>query len=396
MKFTDAVTVSGARKTEDGYLIAEARCVRTGIQVYTGDEVGKPEMKSVRVYRGPEEVFADASLQSFTHAPITMDHPTESVTADNWKNLAVGEVSTMAKKDGDWIHLPLILKDAKGIKAIEDGKRELSAGYTCELEWTAGLTADGKSFDAIQKNIRINHLAVVDAARAGSKARIGDSAGIKWGASPFTTAEKEIHMDLRTVLVDGLSVSTTDAGAQAIDKLQKDLLSSAAKLKDMENTNVSLFADMEKKHAEALAAKDAALAAKDKELATKDAALDAEKAKVLSDAALDKRVTERGDLINAAKSIAKDVKTEGLSDAAIRKAAVIATLGDAAIKDKTEAYIDARFEILVEDAAKGTGNNNVDQFRDIRASGLNNLNDVEKNRLATEAAERDAWKTKAA
>ena len=69
MNFTDAVTVSGTRRTADGYLIAEAKSVRTGIQLYSGDEVGKPSMPIVRVYRPADQVFADASLQSFTHAP---------------------------------------------------------------------------------------------------------------------------------------------------------------------------------------------------------------------------------------------------------------------------------------------------------------------------------------
>lgn len=100
MQFTDAVTVAGKpRRTADG-LVAEAKAVRTGIQLYSGDEVGKPDMTVVRVYRPPEEVFADASLQSFTHAPITNDHPKDMVTAENWKDLAIGEVSTAAKKDG--------------------------------------------------------------------------------------------------------------------------------------------------------------------------------------------------------------------------------------------------------------------------------------------------------
>ncbi|SDJ60766.1 hypothetical protein SAMN05428953_107197 [Mesorhizobium muleiense] len=109
MQFTDAVTVAGTRRTEDGYLVAEARCVRTGIPVYAGDEVGKPELKTVRVYRGPDHVFAGASLQSFSHAPVTVNHPKDMVTAETWKDLAVGEVSTAAKKDGEWIMLPLIL-----------------------------------------------------------------------------------------------------------------------------------------------------------------------------------------------------------------------------------------------------------------------------------------------
>lgn len=349
MNFTDAVTVAGTRRTADGYLIAEARAVRTGVQVYLGDEVGKPGMPIARVYRPAEEVFADKSLQSFTHAPVTLDHPATPVTAANWKELSVGEVSTAAKMDGEWVSLPLILKDASAIDAVESGKRQLSAGYDCELEWTAGTTADGQAYDAIQRNIKINHLAIVDAARAGSKARIGDAG--RWGVSPFTpdhNPTKEKIMTLKTVTVDGIPVEVTDQGATVIATLQ------------------SRLADANTKMSTADAAHAAALATKDADLAKKDAEIDSLKAKVLSDADLDKKVQARADLVTVAKAIAKDVKTEGLSDAAIRKAVVSAKLGDAAVAGKPDAYVDARFDILVEDAAKGSS----DPFAAVIKDGL--------------------------
>ena len=72
---------------------------------------------------------------------------------------------------------------------------------------------------------------------------------------------------------------------------------------------------------------------------------------MLSDADLDARVQARADLIATAKSI-HDADYAGKSDADIRKAAVVGKLGDAAVKDKPEAYIAARFDILAEDAAK--------------------------------------------
>jgi uncharacterized protein len=331
MQFTDAVSVAGTRRLEDGYLVAEARSVRTGIQIYSGAEVGKPEMATVRVYRSPNQVFAADSLQSFSHAPITNDHPAEGVTAENWKALAVGEVSTAAKKDGEWVMLPLILKDAAAIQAVVDGKRELSAGYTCELDFTPGATADGEPFDAQQLNIKINHLALVDRARAGSMARIGD--GAIWGASPLTSDQGGLDMPdikTKTVLVDGLSVETTDAGAQAIEKLTKDR------------------ADMVTKLSEAQTAHATALAAKDKELATKDAEIDGLKAKVLDAAALDAAVVERGDLIEKAKAISPKVVTDGKTAIEIKKA----VLGDRGIDlaGKSDDYINARFDGLVDDA----------------------------------------------
>lgn len=179
---------------------------------------------------------------------------------------------------------------------------------------------------------------------------------------------------LRKMLVDGLQVETTDAGAAAIEKLLND-----------KKTLESRLADADKAH-------QAAIAAKDAELAKKDAAIDAEKAKVLSDADLDKRVQERADLITVAKAIAKDVKTEGLSDAAIRKAVVVAKIGDSAIAGKTDAYIDARFDLLVEDAAKGAA----DPFARVVADGVKHTGDArteaDKARQDRDQSLRDSWK----
>lgn len=379
MQFTDAITVAGTRRTAEGYLVADAKAVRTGIQLYAGLEVGKPEHPVVRVYRSEDEVRSPESLRTFSHAPVTLDHPSVPVTSENWKDLAVGEVSTAAQWDGNRISLPLILKDARAIEAVGAGKRELSAGYTCELDWTPGVTADGKPFDAQQKNIRANHVAIVDRGRAGSECRIGDAGRHVWGVSPVISQADERNPgmpdNLRTVMVDGLSVSTTDQGAQAIEKLQGDLRSSAAKLTDAET-----------KHQQALAAKDA-------DLAKKDAEIDALKAKVLSDADLDKRVQQRADLVATAKAIAKDVKTDGLSDAAIRKAAVVAKLGDAAIAGKSDAYVDARFDILAEDAAK----NSPDPVRDLIRSGVQHTADASDPAKAYEemrARDAAAWQPK--
>ena len=376
MKFIDSVSIAGTRRRDDGYLVADARVARTGIQLYAGYEVGRPDMPVVRVYRPEEEVFSRDTLASFAHRPVTNDHPNEPVTADNWKQFAVGQTADEVARDGQFIRVPLMVADAAAIKAIEDGKRELSAGYTCDLAWESGETASGEAYDAIQRNIKINHVAIVDRGRAGSQARIGDGAG-SWGARPviLPTAEMKgspMADNLRKVLVDGLQVETTDAGAQAIDKLTKDKAALEQRL-----------ADAEKAHSEALAAKDA-------ELAKKDAEIDDLKSKVLDAAALDKLVQARADLIATAKSIVADVKTDGLSDAEIRKAVVVAKLGDDAVKGKTEAYIDARFDILAEDAAK-----NADPVRAALQSQDHNARITNDNgQAAYEKRLTDAWKFK--
>lgn len=345
MQFTDASVVAGTRRREDGALVADVRIARTGVQAYLGSEVGKPEMPIVRVYRPRSEVFAKDTLASAAHRPVTNDHPPDLVDSTNWKQFAVGQTADEVAGEGIYIRVPLMVSDEAAIKDIEAGKREVSAGYTCELEWTAGKTTDGEPYDAIQKNIRLNHVAIVARGRAGSQVRIGDGAAA-WGASPQPST-KEPTMTLKTVTVDGIPIEVTDQGATVISTLQQRLSDSAANISKLTTDHA------------------AAIAAKDKDLAKKDAEIDDLKGKVLSDADLDKRVQARADLVSVASKIAKDVKTAGLSDAAIKKAVVVAKLGDAAITGKSEAYVEARFDMLAEDAAK-----HEDPFRQTIGGGL--------------------------
>jgi len=364
IKFTDYAPLSGTRRTSDGFLVTQARAVRTGIQLYTGAEIGMVDTDVVRVYRPEDEVRSPASLQSFSHAPVTMGHPVEAITADNWKDFAIGEVSTAATWEDDHISLPLILKDAAAIAAVEAGTRELSAGYVCTLDCTPGTTPQGEAYDAVQRGIVINHLAVVPRGRANST-RIGDGAA-NWGATPCPPKSnvKDHDMTMLTVVLGDQAAQVAVADAPKVEAFKAD----AAKK----------MADAETAHAKAIADADA-------KLAKAEAALDAEKAKVLSDADLDKRVADRADLLAVAKGIAPEVKTAGLGDAAIRKAVVTAKLGDA-VEGKSDAYIDARFDILAE----------ADPFADSLKSGVKKTNDADPAGTAyasNVASMADAWKS---
>lgn len=154
-------------------------------------------------------------------------------------------------------------------------------------------------------------------------------------------------MTLKTVTVDGIPIEVTDQGATVIATLQQRI------------------ADAAKKAAETDTAHAATLAAKDKEIATKDAEIDTLKVKIVDGAALDKLVADRSALCAVAGKIAPTVKLDGLADADIKKAVVTAKLGDAAVAGKSADYINARFDILAEDAGK-----TVDTFRQTVQGGL--------------------------
>jgi hypothetical protein len=206
MHFSDKITMDAVRRTADGYLATTARVARTGIQVYSGAEVGKPELKSVKVFRPEAEVFNKDAMGSFAHRPVTRDHPSVMITADNWATHAKGWTGDEVARDGEMIRVPMLLADASIIADVEAGTRELSMGYTCDLKWEEGTAPNGEKYDAVQTNIRANHLAVVAAARGGPALRIGDDNGDK-------------RMTTKTIMVDGLPVEVSDKDAAIINRM---------------------------------------------------------------------------------------------------------------------------------------------------------------------------------
>jgi hypothetical protein len=329
MKFTDRLLADGLKRTADGYAAISARVARGGnVQAYEGREVGD-ERRIVRVYRPAEEVFRLDAIKTYAGVPVTLGHPDSGVNSENWKDLAVGEVGEDVLRDGEFVRVPILLRDANAIAAVEGGARELSMGYDAQITMQDGVSPSGEAYDAVMSDFRMNHVAIVPVARGGAELRIGDGAKT-WGASPLTDAGKEVSMTLRKIMVDGLEVETTDAGAAAIAKL------TAAK--DAADQKLTAAA----------AAHDKAIAAKDAELAKKDAEITDLKAKVLDAAAIDALVKDRADLVAKAKAIHAETVTDGKTAAEIKRAVVTAKRGD--MTGKSEAYVDAAFDLLVEDA----------------------------------------------
>lgn len=340
MRFTDRVTVGQTKRTGEGYLVATARVARTGVQEYLAAELGDIATSAgfkptdvVRVYRHEDQVFADSTLNSITRVPVTLDHPAESVTADNWAQYSKGEVGDAYARDGEWIVVSPMIKDAAAIEAAGTTHKEISMGYEAEIV----AARDGLAADFEMRNIKMNHLALVPAGRAGPQARIGDSWGVapvedhQPGIPPTTEEGGRMSDQLKTIVLGDAAVQVAATDVAAVERYKA--------------ASDKVFADAEAKHQSEIAAKDA-------DLAKLQAKLDDAEGKILSDADIDKRVADRADLVSAAKSIVDGIKTAGVSDADIRKAVVAAKFGDDSIAGKSQAYVDARFDILVEDADK--------------------------------------------
>lgn len=191
MMMHDRAPIERIRRLPDGRLAAVAKFARSGCYTYAGHEVGKPHLSSVTVYRADDEVFAEDAMASFAHKAITLDHPSESVTAQNWRKVSVGYTEGRVARDGGFVEIPLMLADAEAVAAVDSGKaRELSAGYTSELVWGDGIAPDGTPYQARQTKIRGDHIAIVPQGRAGSSCRLGDSA-VQINDIQLTDAERE-------------------------------------------------------------------------------------------------------------------------------------------------------------------------------------------------------------
>lgn len=162
-------------KTPEGFLICKnVPIARTGYQTYLESELiedGDPSER-VNVYRSPDEVFSPATLASFEGKPVCNGHPCVDVTPDNYKVYSKGHVQHVRigkGDDADKILADLYITDKDLIDEIQNGKREVSAGYYAEDK-------EDSTGRICQTKIRGNHVAVVDEGRAGRSVCIRDTA----------------------------------------------------------------------------------------------------------------------------------------------------------------------------------------------------------------------------
>ena len=192
-----------ATKTPEGFIQDSPVIGRVGILEYR-----QPDGSKRYEFRPPEEAFHADSLASLKGKPVTVGHP-GLVSADNVSKVKpIGTVLTEGKSDGDNIRADMVIYN------LDTKNRYLSCGYTLDTEETPGEW-QGQRYDAIQRNIRYNHVAVVQGARAGPVARLNMD-----GSQDYED-ESEGKNTMAKINLDGIDYEAAPEVINALNKANK-------------------------------------------------------------------------------------------------------------------------------------------------------------------------------
>lgn len=207
-------------------------CPYFGREIPNWQELGLDGDKVYRLYRDPEELAKGAS--TFNNLPILNKHIRVTVEEPKKENV-VGSIGSDVSFDEQYLKASLCVWDAPAIAGVESEKQcELSAAYYYRADMTPGTAPDGEAFDGVMRDIKGNHLALVEAGRAGPDVYVADS-------NPFTKPKETPAMKMTKlgkalfVSLRGLSpkIAQDSALPALVGEAEKKTFKKAAALKGL-------------------------------------------------------------------------------------------------------------------------------------------------------------------
>jgi len=360
---------SKVKKTRQGYWKADGFATRTGVFTYR-----LPNGTLQRELRLSEEVFKPDSMETLKQVPMTNDHPSSGMLdTENTKQFSVGFTGENVRKVDDFLAVGLTITDKEAIDSIKDlGKQELSCGYKCQLEFKPG-TFDGVEYDAIQRNITYNHLAIVGKGRAGPNARIrldSDTGFMDYNENEKPNTQKTGANFMTKITIDNVEYEASEQLASVLTQKLKADTGSLEKVTGERDEFKEKLDTLQGSHDE--------LTEKLKDHNDEDKFRASVKARV----DLESKV---GDILG------EDVKIDEMKDVDIKKAVINKVHPDLKLDEKSEGYIDGRFESVLENYKERTDHTGKlgDGITKVKADGV--INDLDKARNSFIESSKDAW-----
>lgn len=431
MRFDLARISPRVTTTPQGFMKAPAFVTKPGVFEYR-----RADGKMQRELRLPEDVFHEDSLATISNAPITRDHPSCGwVNADNARDLSIGHLSETVTREDNKVGAIAIITEKQAIQDVHKGDlREFSMGYKCKVEWTNGVHPEYGRYDCIQRNIRYNHAAMGGKSwgRAGEDVvlRLDSGAAIRAQTAIEDYVRKQMALNEQSdkdmpsefwgILGGWVYVKKAEVQKLA-DWLDEDFetlwslipesdRADSKGVSTVETIKVTIGGvdfDVPKNAGQAFQAEMSRHDSQVKELKKENDQLQARfdsqteelkqtktKVEELSDESrFDSRVQEHLSLINKARKVlGDDAKIEG-SSRSIMEAVLRHDNKDIDLEGKSEDYITARFDALIERAPQSTKRanrraivNRMDSIPqdDVRDSDVKRQDSIKKSQ--------DAWK----
>lgn len=154
---------------------------KVGIFPYLGSQIS-PDLipdKIYQVYRPEEELTTSETINSFKLIPWIDDH---AMLGSSEEGLLPADKKGVHGVIGEEVYFeyPYLKGNLKIFsenldEKISYNKKELSIGYRCDYDVVSGYS-NGIKYDAIQRHIRGNHIALVDEGRSGPDVAVLDTA----------------------------------------------------------------------------------------------------------------------------------------------------------------------------------------------------------------------------
>jgi len=164
---------------QDGRLhVAVSHLTKACVNQYRGNEIPGFEQLGLDPYRLYNLLRHPGELQravpTFNNIQI-LDQHIPVTAADDQRGRVVGSTGTDARWNPPYIDNSLVFWSDQAIAMIESGEmKELSSGYRYDPVMQPGVYMSQR-YDGVMTNIRANHIALVEAGRAGSDVVVMDS-----------------------------------------------------------------------------------------------------------------------------------------------------------------------------------------------------------------------------
>ncbi len=150
---------------------------KVGVFPYLGkniDAACEPN-KIYWVYRPAEELCKPETIESFKNIPFIDDHTMIGKGATPAERKGVdGNTGGDVVQEGDFLYADLHIYSDTLKRKMDGGKKELSMGYRVGRYEKANGTFNGQPYDFIQRDLRGNHIALVQEGRMGKEVSVLD------------------------------------------------------------------------------------------------------------------------------------------------------------------------------------------------------------------------------